>query len=81
MSDEASTPLWAYQTARQYAERYDSSHFTGLTPASAPLLKDIADFWLQQFGLTLVHRDADVKAAQDVECQREVLRLIGDKDV
>jgi hypothetical protein len=52
LADEASTPLWAYQTARCYAERYDSSHGVGLTPASAPLLQDIADFWMQEFGLT-----------------------------
>jgi hypothetical protein len=28
-------PFWAYQTARQHAERYDSRHGTGLIPASA----------------------------------------------
>ncbi len=43
--------VWAYQTARQYAERYDSSHGTGLIPASAPLVQDIADFWIEEFGL------------------------------
>jgi hypothetical protein len=37
--------------ARDYAERYDSSHGTGLIPASAPFLQDIADFWMQEFGL------------------------------
>src|SRR5947209_6492702 len=42
---------WAYQTARHYAERYDSRHGTGLTPASAPLVQDIADFWVQELGL------------------------------
>jgi hypothetical protein len=52
LADEASASLWAYQTARCYAERYDASHGTGLTPASAPLLQDIADFWMQEFGLT-----------------------------
>ena len=31
LADEASTPLWAYQTARCYAERYDASYGTGLT--------------------------------------------------
>src|SRR5204863_2359495 len=40
------------QMARDYAERYDSSHGTGLTPASAPLLQDIADFWLREVGVT-----------------------------
>jgi hypothetical protein len=42
---------WAYQTARHYAERYDSRYGTGLIPATAPLMQDIADFWLQEFGL------------------------------
>jgi len=42
---------WAYQTAHCYAERYDSNHGTGLIPSSAPLVQDIADFWLQEFGL------------------------------
>jgi hypothetical protein len=51
LSDEASAPQWAYQTARCYAERYDPSHGTGLTPASAPLVQDIVDFWMQEFGL------------------------------
>src|SRR5205823_1533602 len=36
---------WAYHMARDYAERYDSGHGTGLTPASAPLVQNIADFW------------------------------------
>jgi hypothetical protein len=44
---------WAYQTARHYAERYDASHGTGLTPASAPLVQDIADFWTTFFNLDL----------------------------
>jgi hypothetical protein len=43
---------WAYQMARDYAERYDPSHGTGLTPASAPLLQDIADFWVREVGIT-----------------------------
>lgn len=38
--------VWAYQTARQYAERYDSRYGTGLIPESAPFVQDIADFWL-----------------------------------
>jgi hypothetical protein len=42
---------WAYQMARDYAERYDSRHGTGLIPASAPLVQDIADFWIEEFGL------------------------------
>jgi hypothetical protein len=36
-----------YRIARHYAERYDSSYSTGLIPESAPMVKDIADFWCQ----------------------------------
>jgi hypothetical protein len=46
-----SAPLWAYQTARHYAERYDPGHGTGLTPASVPFLQDIVDFWIEEFDL------------------------------
>ena len=52
LADEASTAVWAYQTARCYAERYEASYGAGLTPASAPLVQDIADFWMREFGLT-----------------------------
>ncbi len=41
---------WAYQSARHYAERYAPSEGTGLTSASVPLIQDIADFWIQEFG-------------------------------
>jgi hypothetical protein len=43
---------WAYRVARDYAERGDAQHGSGLTPKSVPLLRDIADFWLNAFGLT-----------------------------
>lgn len=39
---------WSYQMARRYAERYDPSRGTGLIPESAPLVQDIADFWIQE---------------------------------
>ena len=42
---------WAYQTARHYAERYDSRYGTDLIPASAPLVQDIVDFWTQELGV------------------------------
>lgn len=41
-----------YQTARHYAERYASRLGTGLIPESAPLVQDIVDFWLTEYGLT-----------------------------
>jgi hypothetical protein len=52
LADEDSAPVWAYQTARHYAERYDGSYGTGLTPKSASLVQDIVDFWMQELGLT-----------------------------
>ena len=38
-------PIWLYQAAGDYAERYDSRHGTGLIPSSAPMVQEIADFW------------------------------------
>src|SRR5207302_4468125 len=35
----------AYRTARDYAERYDGRHPSGLVPKSATLVKDIVAFW------------------------------------
>jgi hypothetical protein len=53
LADEDTLPAWAYQTARHYAERFDSRHGTGLTPKSAPLVQDIVDFWMSEFRLTV----------------------------
>jgi hypothetical protein len=39
-------PYWAYQTAKDYAERYDPRYGTGLIPESLPLLDDIIAFWI-----------------------------------
>jgi hypothetical protein len=61
LSDQASLPVWAYQTARHYAERTDSRHAEGLTPASVPLLQDIADFWLVEFNLDLAALNAPAR--------------------
>lgn len=36
---------WAYQTAKDYAERYNPRYGTGLIPESLPLLDDIIAFW------------------------------------
>jgi hypothetical protein len=44
-------PTWLYQAARDYAERYDSRHGTGLIPASAPMVQEIADFWREFYGI------------------------------
>jgi hypothetical protein len=45
-------PTWLYQAARDYAERYDPRHGTGLIPASAPMMREIADFWREFFGIS-----------------------------
>ena len=44
-------PAWLYQAARDYAERYDPRHGTGLIPASAPMMQEIADFWRDFYGI------------------------------
>jgi repressor LexA len=51
LADHGGIPVWAYQTAHCYAERSDASHAGDLTPASAPPLQDIADFWIKELGL------------------------------
>jgi hypothetical protein len=48
---EVEAPIWLYQAARDYAERYDPRHGTGLIPSSAPMMQEIADFWRDHFGL------------------------------
>lgn len=40
---------WAYQAARDYAEKYDPHYGTGLIPLSAPLVAHIAKFWLERY--------------------------------
>lgn len=52
LAHERDVGLWAYHTARQYAERYDSSHGTGLTPASIPPVRDIIEFWVTEYAPT-----------------------------
>ncbi len=44
-------PFRLYQAARDYAERYDPRHGTGLIPSSAPMVQDIAEFWREFYGL------------------------------
>ena len=36
-------PFWLYQAARDYAERYDPRHGTGLIPSSAPMMQEITE--------------------------------------
>ena len=44
---------WAYQVAREYAERYNSRYGTGLLPESAPMMADIARYWVELYGLSI----------------------------
>lgn len=46
-----SAPNRAYHLARDYAERYDPRHGTGLIPESAPLVMDIVDFWCDYYSI------------------------------
>jgi hypothetical protein len=55
---------WAYQTARHYAERYDSHYGTGLIPASLPLVEDIAGFWSEVLGIDLTAASSSVPKAK-----------------
>src|SRR5262249_15052232 len=60
---------WAYQTARHYAERYDSRHGTGLIPESAPLVQDIADCWAEEYGLTREALTAPARPTRPTEAK------------
>ena len=44
-------PIWAYQAAKDYAERYDARHGSGLIPSSAPMVEEIAEFWRDYYGI------------------------------
>ena len=43
--------IWAYQAAKDYAERYDVLHGSGLIPRSAPMVEEIAGFWRKYYGI------------------------------
>jgi hypothetical protein len=45
--DPRNSATWGYRLGRDYAERYDPRRGSGLVPESAPLLRDIAEFWLR----------------------------------
>ena len=40
---------WAYKLAREYVECYQPGYGDGLTPNSAPMLLEVADFWCQYY--------------------------------
>ena len=45
---------WGYRVAKEYTERYEPRYGTGLIPASAPMVEEIAKFWCQyHFGMPL----------------------------
>jgi hypothetical protein len=64
LAHEREVGTWAYQTARHYAERYDSSQGTGLISASIPLVQDIVDFWMAEYDLTPESLTPQPKAAK-----------------
>jgi hypothetical protein len=45
-------PIWAYQAAKDYAERYDARYGSGLIPCSAPMVEEIAKFWRDYYGIS-----------------------------
>jgi hypothetical protein len=67
---------WAYRVARDYAERYDGSHGTGLTPESAPPLEDILAFWTWELGLD---RDTPAAPSGEKDMKREPSPAKGSK--
>jgi len=40
---------YAYRLAREYTECYAPTYGTGLTPASVPMLLEVAEFWCQYY--------------------------------
>jgi hypothetical protein len=43
--------VWAYQAAKDYAERYDARYGHGLVPSSAPMVEEIAGSWRKYYGI------------------------------
>jgi hypothetical protein len=43
--------FWAYQAAKDYAERYEAHYGNGLIPRSAPMVEEIAGFWRTYYGI------------------------------
>jgi hypothetical protein len=66
--DAADEPGYgAYQTARHYAERYNSGQGTGLVASSVPLVQDIVAFWLEEYGLDLAALTAPARPKKTKE--------------
>jgi hypothetical protein len=64
VSPAREAPALAYQTARHYAERYNPSEGTGLITASVPLVQDVADFWVREFGIDVAALTAPARATR-----------------
>jgi hypothetical protein len=47
---------WGYRLAAWYAERYDPRHGTGLIPASATAVEEIAAFWAKHYSIKCASR-------------------------
>jgi hypothetical protein len=69
---------WSYQMARYHAERYTTDEGTGLISSSAPLVQDIADFWIQEVGLDKESINAPARARKKTEGKRPSKRASTD---
>ena len=70
MRSPYTAPFWAYQAAKDYAERYDPHSPHGLVRASTPAIQDMARFWCRQVKPTrAAERSAGSRlASQTVIC-------------
>jgi hypothetical protein len=62
-------PHLAYEIARDFCERYDPSYGTGLIPASAPMVEEVADFWSRR------HLDQPLKSLAAVKKREQKPRI------
>ncbi len=69
---------WSYMMARYHAERYNSREGTGLISSSAPLVQDIVDFWLLEFGLDKESITAPVSGRKTKATNESSLKTIED---
>jgi len=44
-------PFWAYHASKDYVVRFDARYGSGLIPNSAPMVEEIAGFFLEYYGI------------------------------
>ena len=67
-------PIWAYQAAKDYAERYDARYGSGLIPSSAPMVEEIAGFWRKYYrdqGMRLYPGPEDASAFHELALESD----------